>query len=288
MSGYPPIDTSKFWTDRTTNRSLMAIGAHADDIELTIGGTLSKYVDRDYKVVYVMTTNNMSGDWVTLNDDGTISQRTPACDEMMPQRKREAAAGAKFFGTEPIHLNFPQKHYRHADGRKIVVGYEAKRPDCVPPGVPTILTAQEDDAAIQRVTDLIIEHNSEAVITHGGPMNNIEHFATQLLVTRAYWKAVDAGYEGMLLNWHDLGVNEFAEAYKKFDTHVDITDYWDKKIECCALHACQKPDPTRLDWPQWGATCGCGHAEVFTIVGRNRKPKQYADFTLEILSNERG
>lgn len=287
MQTPPPVDTSQFWTDRTTNRSIMAIGAHADDIELTVGGTLSKYHQRGYGVVYVMTTNNMSGSWATKQSDGTITSRTPPWHEIMPQRKKEAAAAAAYFGTEPIHLDYPQKHYKHDDGRKVIVGYGAERPDCVPEGAVTILTAQEDDAAIQRVADLITEHNPEAVITHGGPMNNVEHFATQLLVLRAYWKAVDKGYEGMLLNWHDLGVNEHGEAYKHFDTFIDISNHFDDKLECTALHACQKPDPPRLDWPQWGPACGCGHAEVFTIVGRNRKPKQYGDFTLEILQNEK-
>lgn len=287
MSNTPPVDTSQFWTDRTTNRSIMAIGAHADDIELTIGGTLSKYHERGYGVVYVMTTNNMFGSWVTMHDDGTITSRTPAWDEMMPQRKKEAAAGAAYFGTEPIHLDYPQKQYRHTDGRSIFVSYGAERPDCVPENMPTILTAQEDAAAIQRVADLITEHNPEAVITHGGAMNNVEHFATQLLVVRAYWKAVDDGFEGMLLNWHDLGINEHAEAYRHFDTFIDISNYFEKKLECCALHACQKPDPSRLDWPQWGPACGCKHAEVLTIVGRTRKPKQYGDFTLEVLRNEK-
>ncbi len=288
MSKQPiSVDTSRFRNDRKTGRSLLAIGAHADDLELHIGGTLSKYRAYGYAIGYVMTTNNMSGDWATRDANGVITRRSPPWHEMMPQRKREAAAGAAYFGTEPIHLDYPQKHYRNSAGHQVVVGYGAVRPECVPEGMPTILTAQEDPQAVQRVTDLILQHNAEAVLTHGGPMNNVEHFATQALVTRAYWKAIKAGYEGLLLNWHDLGVNDLGEAYKHFDTFIDISDFWEQKLECCALHACQKPDPTLLDWPQWGPTCGCRHAEVFTIVGGIRQPKQYADFTLEILHNTR-
>ena len=33
------------------NRSIMAVGAHADDIEIQTGGTLAKYRDADYEVV---------------------------------------------------------------------------------------------------------------------------------------------------------------------------------------------------------------------------------------------
>ena len=266
---------------------LLAIGAHADDIELQAGGTVAKYHDHGYEIVYVMTTNNMSGGWATLQPDGSITSRLPPWHEIMPQRKKEAADAARYFGTEPIHLDYPQKHYTNDAGERVPISYGGDRPDCVPENTPTILTAQENAAAIERVTNLILEHQAEAIITHGGPMSNVEHFCTLVLVTKAYWKAVEAGYKGMLLSWHDLGVNLFAEAYKHFDSFIDISNYWEQKLESSGLHACQKPDPARLDWPQWGPACGCKHAEVFTIIGRNRWPEQYGAFTLEILQNER-
>lgn len=70
----------------------MAIGAHADDIELNVGGTLAKYREMGYDVVYVMSTNNMSGGWSKLRPDGIRETRLPPFDEIMPQRKLEAAA----------------------------------------------------------------------------------------------------------------------------------------------------------------------------------------------------
>nr|MBC8228344.1 PIG-L family deacetylase [bacterium] len=35
---------------------IMAIGAHADDVEIRAGGTLAKYHEMGYEVVYVLTT----------------------------------------------------------------------------------------------------------------------------------------------------------------------------------------------------------------------------------------
>jgi LmbE family N-acetylglucosaminyl deacetylase len=268
-------------------KSLMAIGAHADDIELQAGGTVAKYHAAGYGIVYVMTTNNMSGRVASMDAQGKITSRWASYREMEPLRKKEAAAAARYFGTEPIHLDYPQRHYTRDDGSQAYVGYGTDRPDNISDGVHTILTACDNDACIQRVADLILEHDAEAVLTHGGPMGNVEHFATLVLVTHAYWRAVKAGYRGMLLNWHDLGVNIYAEAYKHFDSYIDITEHFQQKIESSAFHACQKPDPARLDWPQWGPAFGCGHAEVYTIIGRNRWPDQYGAFTLEILRNER-
>jgi LmbE family N-acetylglucosaminyl deacetylase len=269
------------------NRSIMAFGAHADDIELQAGGTLSKYIARGYSAIYVMTTNNMSGDWASLQPDGTVTSRRPPWHEIMPMRKIEAAAGAKFFKTEPIHLDYPQKHYVDERGDRVVVGYGSPRPECVPPGVPTILTAQENTAAVARVTDLILEHKPEAILTHGGPMENVEHFTTLVLVTKAYRAAVEKGYTGLLLNWHDLGVELYGKAYQHFDTHIDITEFWDHKIKSCLLHATQKPAAYRLDWPKWGPLCGCGHAEVYVIVDEGKPSEPAGEFTREIMSNRR-
>jgi len=44
--------------------SIMAVGAHCDDIEFTVAGTLLKYHrEYNYDIVYVESTNNMSGLW---------------------------------------------------------------------------------------------------------------------------------------------------------------------------------------------------------------------------------
>ena len=44
------------------NKSLMVIGAHCDDIEFNFGATMLKYHEKfGYDIVYVQSTNNMSG-----------------------------------------------------------------------------------------------------------------------------------------------------------------------------------------------------------------------------------
>ena len=268
-----------------TNRTLMAVGAHADDIELNAGGTLSKYRRRGYGVVYVMSTNNMSGGWSRLNPDGSVDVAKPPWFEIMPQRKVEAKAAAQAFGTEPIHLDHPQRHYARPDGATAEVRYGCDRPEGVPPDAPTILTAHEHQPSVQRVADLILEHKPEAVLTHGLITGDMEHSGTCLLTTKAYWKAVAAGHDGMLLHWRDLSQAPVGDAYGGWDTFVDVTEHWREKLAAIALHACQMPDVNRLDFPPWGAACGCGHAEVFVLVGRGRCPAQGAEFSAEVLSH---
>ena len=277
------------------NRTLMAVGAHADDIELDVGGTLLKYRDRGYSVVYVMSTNNMSGTLSEMKEDGTVSQRWLGPVGTMEVRKKEAADGAKAFGTTPIHLDHPQRHYNSdlVSGGSTEVQYGSELPEGVPLGTSTILTAHENPKCVKRLVDLILEHNPECIFTHGMDQKDMEHLGTALLVTKSYWEAVEAGgYEGGLLHWRS-GATYLGELNCRWDTFVDITGYLDKKIDAVALHRCQIPNPYKPDFPPhqralaWGTACGCECTEVFVIVSRGKRPVQYTDFMLEIAQNAR-
>lgn len=264
---------------------LMAIGAHADDIELNVGGSLCKYRELGYEVIYIMSTNNMSGCWKTLLPDGRKEVRKPPYNEMMPQRKKEAAAAAKFFGTVAIHLDHPQRHYTDKDGNNFQLRYGNPCPDCVAPDTPTILTAHEDKNAVQRLTDLILEYQPEAVITHGPAMVDMEHMGTALLVTKAYRKAVEAGYNGMLLHWLDNNPTIFGDAFCQWDAVIDVSNYWEQKLEAIGKHACQMPDTSCLTFVPWGDTCGYKHAEAFTIGGQGKLSQENSPFYQEIIKS---
>ena len=130
----------------------MLIAAHADDIEFNLGGTALKYHERfGYEIVYVQSTNNMSGNWNQHLEEGKrrntvpeavlpVIKRTEDLDTktrttfvpwyvIMPQRKKECEQAAReFFGTEPIHLNHPQRHYTNVKLEQVELRYGAPRP----------------------------------------------------------------------------------------------------------------------------------------------------------------
>ena len=264
---------------------LMAIGAHADDIEINVGGTLLKYHDVGYEIVYVLSTNNFSGQWSTLQPDGSIRREKPVPEIIEPQRKLEAARAAAALGTVAIHLDHPQRHYFRPDTSVAELRYGCPLPASVKQDIPSILTAYEHGPSVRALADLILKHDPEAVITHAMPMVDIEHFATSLLVTKAFWVAVKDGYTGMLLHWHDVSVGQLGEAYVKWDTHIDFTKQWQRKFDLIGVHACQIPIASNIDLPPWGLACGCEHAEVFNIVSRGTRPYQGTPFNFEILRN---
>ena len=72
--------------------SILAVGAHADDVEMSWGGTILKYLDQGYSLTYVLTTNNMSGEFAYLDENGNwqpieakITPDWPYCDEVFFQ-----------------------------------------------------------------------------------------------------------------------------------------------------------------------------------------------------------
>lgn len=266
-------------------KAIMAIGAHADDLEIAVGGTLVKYYSLGYKIFYILTTNNMSGNWCRIRKDGTIDYTRPPCDIMMRQRKLEAGAAADFLGTAPLHLDYPQRHYFNKDGIQVDLTYGGERPDCVPAAKPSILTAPDSKDCIENLADFILKENPEAVLTFGPLVVNIEHFATGLLATKAYWQAVKSGYEGMLLNWLDITPSIFGVKFSRWDTFVDISDYHGKKLEAISFHASQAPKPETLELPLYGPACGCKYAETFTVTSSGAPNSVYTPFKMEIINN---
>ncbi|HPN85245.1 MAG TPA: PIG-L family deacetylase, partial [Victivallales bacterium] len=252
---------------------VMAIGAHADDIEIQAGGTLLKYRDAGYEVVYVMSTNNMSGGVSEIMPDGQRKTTKETTIPMMNRRKKECEKAAGILGTEPIHLDHPQRHYWNGS-ETVELRYGCSLPEGVPPNVPSIMTAYEDKVSVDALADLILKKNPECILTHPVAQVNVEHFSTCILATRAYWKAVAAGFKGGMLHWREHHT-EFGDFYCRWETFVDYTPYLEKKMELIGAHRCQMPGYYLPDFGhrvlalKWGTACGCGAAEAFTWVRRS-------------------
>ncbi len=277
-------------------QKIMAVGAHADDIEVGTGGTLRKYNDQGYEIVYVMSTNNMSGSNKVIKEDGSIESIDEPPLDMMKLRKKECDDAAALVGTKTIHLDHPQRHYNGADGRRAELRYGCDLPDGVEEDVPAILTAYEDPASIQQVVALILEHNPACILTHGITDTDVEHLTTTLLVTRAFWKSVEEGFRGALLHWQ-YGFTSLGDINTRWETYVDISDYVDHKMEMLGKHRCQMPtadDPDhghRLRVKKYGTVCGCQAAEPFNWVRRYDFPdldamqEYYSPLITELVQN---
>jgi len=274
----------------------MAIGAHADDVELHFGGTLFKYQDKGYEIIYIMSTNNMSGAVRVPQEDGTW-KKTVSFDPIrtIELRKRETAAAAKLFKTEAIHLDHPQRkcYVPDAEGniRPIEVRYGTPLPPGVPAGVPTILTAFADPCSVERLKKLILERNPEVILTQGHAEVNPEHHATFLLTMRAYWKAVGEGYTGSLL-FSARSFNELGRYACLWETWVDVTGYLDRKMESVLKHESQYPAKFAHGLKHWneiaerkGRFCGTGAVEAYNFVNNDPKGTEETLLLNELIRN---
>ncbi len=267
-------------------KSILAVIAHADDMEQSIGGTCLKYLAQGYEFKVVYTTNNMSGDFAYLDENGKICSRSIQPEDEMKVRKSEAAKAAAIFGTVPVHLDFAQRHYTSPEGKKININYGVPPLPLMKPGHPSIVTAHEEPEAVKLLTDIILDFDPEVIITRGMADTNIEHVCTALFAMKARQNAMKQGYDGTFLMSRGVGLN-IPEAYYRYDTFVDTSGLMQKKLDALRCHASQKPAPERLDLKDYmeGARCGVETAEPFIFGGIGSW--RVGPFTTEIFRNHR-
>lgn len=271
-----------------TNRSLMCIGAHADDIEFWVGGTCLKYYAAGYKIEYVMSTNNMSGQFHVVEKDKSVTRIEIPAAKMEPLRKQECDKASAMLGTKPVHLNHPQRHYTAEDLKKIHEGYGVPPPAGVTISRPAIMVAHEDHESVKRVTDLILACNSEAVLSHALVTDSPEHYATSLLVQKAWRAARKEGYEGMLLLWNEFVLSTTLDkSFCRWDSFIDISGLRPRQFELIRCHITMVPFPERMDYLDFTPYCGVKDAEAFKLADTNSALKPSGDFTGEIIRNYR-
>jgi LmbE family N-acetylglucosaminyl deacetylase len=125
---------------------------------------------------------------------------------------------------------------------------------------------------VERLAGLILEKNPEVIITHAPAEPCMEHQGTNLLVRKAYHKAQSMGYDGSFvcgLTVSPMGVGDFFDRY---DTFIDISGYFQKKLKGIVIHSCQVPrhDHLELRDPNVGKTVGCEHAEAYTVANLSK------------------
>lgn len=264
---------------------VMGVAAHCDDIEFLFAGTLLKYHEKHgYEVCYVESTNNMSGAWAVNAEDepqlppgnykrekcqmrsGRFYYNVPWFIEM-PQRKKEAADAAAVFGTEPVFLDYPQRHYRDENLKSVYLCFGSPRPECIPESTLTIVTAHDSAAEVAKVADLILKEDPEVIITHAPVDYTEEHTATSHLVRKAFLAAKEKGYDGSLVFVHPVTSGEYGAFFDQFDTFIDMTGFEKKKLDVLKKHACQVPYPELLDIEDVprGRRCGVGAAELYYV-----------------------
>jgi LmbE family N-acetylglucosaminyl deacetylase len=106
---------------REDKARVLAFGAHPDDLEFQIGGTLAKYAERGHHVTMAVVTN------------GEVGSSTLAPEEIAAIRHREARAASATIGADLIWIGYPDEFFFHDDGsrRRLIDVMRQARPDVV-------------------------------------------------------------------------------------------------------------------------------------------------------------
>jgi LmbE family N-acetylglucosaminyl deacetylase len=100
---------------------ILAFGAHPDDMEFQIGGTLAKYVQRGWAVTMAVVTN------------GNVGSATLPRHEIAAIRHREASNAARLIGADLIWIDYDDEFffYDKESRLRLIDVMRKARPDVV-------------------------------------------------------------------------------------------------------------------------------------------------------------
>lgn len=225
---------------------VLAIGAHADDIDFGASATVAKWVAGGAEVHYLIVTDGSKGS----------SDTDMSVERLVRMRQNEQREAAKFLGVKSV------KFLGYEDGmleitmdlkRDIIRAIREIKPD-------TVITL--DPTMVYSTTTNMLNHPDhraagQAVLDAVFPLAR-DHMSFPELYAEGLQPHKTA---------HLLMIN--------FDRHnymEDVTDTFDKKHEALRLHASQFNDQSR-EWEvttnlakHFGTLCGHTYAEAFMRI----------------------
>ena len=267
-------------------KSIVAIMAHADDIEYSAGATFTKYIAEGYRALYGVLSRCNSGWTVTEEKGGHYISSL----EIIPQRRAEAEAAAKLFGAKLYYGDLLENCYTTREGIRITPSFAGPegierdqiQEEDVPEGTLLAVASGAGDTwdshpAISEVADLLVEWEPELVI--GQPVGNFnpDHLCAAQIVAIAWRLAVKRAEIGPY--WIPVGYTQ--EGQYPFppltpDHFVDVTGYEERCLQAIACHKSQgghlPSTKERLErkWKAWGEKNGVASAEAFSEVYRKK------------------
>lgn len=256
-------------------KSIVIIMAHADDIELSAGGTLAKYIAEGYQGLYGVMSRCNSG-WTTTAEKGGhyISSL-----EIIPQRRKEAEESAKVFGAELFYGDLLENCYTKKNGSLITpsfTGTGEMNDDDIPAGIPMFVAAGagawEDHPFITKLADILLKREPELVIGQNIGNLNPDHFAAALIMARAWLSASKKSEIGPY--WIPVSGKTQPDTFPPLvpNHFVDITGYEEKALTALACHKSQgmhlheAQESRKKTWKEWGNKAGYTSAEAFVQV----------------------
>ena len=256
-------------------RTIVAIGAHHDDVEVRCGGTLAKYIRQGWKAVYAVATTTPH--YFPFPEE-IASGKIRTNSEIIELRKSECRQAAAILGITDLNFFGFKSLYWYEEGtvnRRFLDGRGTTVEDFKYlmeklPGREFIVTASHCPAAVEFLCDFLDGHKADVVLTHGPDDAHWEHYATALLVRAAAQKLAARGRKVDLYAWEPGGAGTMTMGFAP--THyVDISETIDLKCRSVACFTSQFEDHdaglfarrARKKAADYGARAGMQYAEAF-------------------------
>ena len=260
-----------------TMPTIVAIGAHHDDVELRSGGTLAKYVAKGWKVVYaVATASPHYYPWPQEIESGRFHSH----EEIIELRKKEAKCGAGILGISDVNFFDFKCLYWYKDStldRRYLDGHNTTSEEFQYlnerlPGREFIVTAAACPAAVDCISNFLTEKAADVVLTHFPDDAHGEHYATAALVCTSVRQLNKTGYKIKLYAWEQGGAGNLTTSFAP-SHFVDITKTIDLKCEALMSFVSQFEDHNpkmfadraRQKAIEYGRLVGMKYAEAFML-----------------------
>ncbi len=254
-------------------RRIMAVMAHADDMEVYAGGTMAKFAEQGYEGILVMLSANTAG---AAAPGKSYRQTLP--EECIPLRAQETRAAAALLGVRTVEfLGF--QDMLHSDGREFLYLGDPGFNPTLPGAGPLLPAVAMNPRLIAPVREVMARYEPEIVIAQH-TFSGFEHMTAGHIVNLAFRQALGAGASlGQL--WLPAAVRHCTwdsdlRVYPSPNILIDITAQWEKKAAAMLAHRSQRLEGAiekiRLANRYWGMARQCELAEPFFTLcdGRYR------------------
>lgn len=236
----------KMTTPSFTPRTILGVGAHADDVDFCAAGTVARMVEEGAKAFYLVLTDGSKGS----------SDRSADPSALATRRREEQRAAAKALGVSEVFF------LDYEDGR-LEVTMDLKR------DIARVIRQVQPDTVI--AFDPTMVYSVEA-----GLINHPDHRAAgQALLDAVYPLARDhLSFPELLaegLQPHKVSTVLLTN-YNERNFFVDVTTTFEKKIQALSSHVSQKMDLEQLQAAAttharaMGELAGCDFAEEFVRI----------------------
>lgn len=261
--------------------TILAVGAHHDDIEIRAGGTLAKYIDMGWKVIYAVACTTP---YYFPSGAPLASNR-----EVIDLRKSEARAGADVLGVTPDNVHFfdYRSLYWYKEGTYEVEYFDGinngstefhRYMEELIPGRGLVVSAHRCKNEVQFLAKFIADQGCDIVLTHHPDDGHWEHYAVARLVFAALLAGSEAGRQVLGYAWDPGAAMPIIGSFAP--THFeDISATLERK---CASLLCfpsqfADHDPTpfavraRDQAGHYGRLAGLDFAEAFVPMNLQKK-----------------